>query len=139
MTTSFSRAFAAPVALTSGNPSSSSTSVIHLIISSPGTLCTKLASSSARLGITLRGPSLPAERIVARRSCFPKCFRRVSKRGSRGDGKRVPARRATWSQFFAHLSLVPWCDAIVGEGKTHEKVACRFQGESFVCCQAHKA
>ena len=116
-TTTFSRALASPVALISGKPSchrpvsitcaylsfkcltSASITSIQWPNSSPLTLCTKLARSSAKFGMTDRGPSLPADTKMARRICGPKCSSKEAAWGSSGDGKRVVVRRATWTGY----------------------------------------
>lgn len=94
----FNLIFASPVALLSGNPSSPRIWSSQSPISIPGTLVTRLASSSAKLGITERGPSDPADSKSARRTCGPKCLIRESAMGSSGEGKRVLANKAICNQ-----------------------------------------
>lgn len=82
----FSFVFASTVVFALGNPSSARIPFNHSPISIPFTLVTKVASNSAKFGITDRGPSEPADRRIARSSWGPKCFNRVSTAGSRGEG-----------------------------------------------------
>lgn len=93
-------------------------------ISSPGTRTTRLASSSARLGMTDRGPSDPADSNNARRIWGPKCFRRVSAIGSSGEGNRVVASSATWSQRE-------------GQHETHKEARGGGEREALVRCETH--
>jgi hypothetical protein len=88
-------------------------------MSSPGTRTTRLASSSAKLGMTDRGPSDPADSNKARRIWGPKCFRRVSAIGSSGEGNRVVASRSTCSQRRGHgTRLTKKPEAVVSEKRS---------------------
>lgn len=82
----FNFVFDSTVALALGKPSSPKIAANHSPISTPLTLVTKVARSSAKLGMTDRGPSDPADKRIARKICGPKYFRRASTAGSSGEG-----------------------------------------------------
>ena len=115
-TTSFNLSFASSVALGSGKPLSASMPVTHSETRVPGKRCTKLAKSSARFGMTLRGPSDPAERRMARKICGPKWVNRTEVGSSSGEGYRVATSSAIYT--IPRLIILRWIGILANKWLT---------------------
>jgi len=71
--------------------------LIQLLMSSAFRRLIIPAKSSARFGITDRGPADPADNSKERRICGPKCCNIGSESVSSGDGYRVPDKSAIYA------------------------------------------